>query len=429
MENQNQNNEPVVQEVIDMLPLNIALMNFLLDPKNPRYNFALGRCYEELGQTASAASYYLRTAEFSSNDLLSYEALLRMSLCFQRQGSRIFTIKGVLLRAISLLPDRPEAYFLLSRIYEINREWQEGYTWAVLGEKMFSNDKDLDSLNSNVEYPGPYVFTFERAVTAWWIGLFDESVYLFRKLIKNTKMLELHTTATKNNIKNLANNWKDPIVYHDTMYEYLKVKFEGSNKITQNYSQCYQDMFVLSMIKGKKNGAFVEIGGGDPFYGNNTYLLEREFGWKGISIDIDPNLTEAYKKARPTKVITGDATKLNYDVLTLKKYDYLQIDCDPAIVSYEVLLKIPFDRCKFAVITFEHDFYTDENSGVREKSRMYLESLGYELVASNIAPDKYNSYEDWWVYPEFCDKAAINKMKNTSDLPKKADDYMLNKIF
>jgi hypothetical protein len=39
----------------------------------------------------------------------------------------------------------------------------------------------------------------------------------------------------------------------------------------------------------------------------------------------------------------------------VKKRDYLQLDCDPPSVTYDILTKIPFDEHKFAVITYEHD--------------------------------------------------------------------------
>lgn len=44
------------------------------------------------------------------------------------------------------------------------------------------------------------------------------------------------------------------------------------------------------------------------------------------------------------------------------------------------------------MITFEHDFYADEKNGVREKSREYIYSIGYELVVNNIAPDENSSF-------------------------------------
>ena len=413
--------------------LNTALYNYLMDPKNPLYNFTLGKVYEDIGHTAAAASFYIRTGEFATefedNELLTYEALLRLALCFEHQSSRVFTVKGTLLRAISLMPERPEAYFLLSRMHEMCKEWQESYTFAILGENLKEHEPK-EKLITNVEYPGKYGFTFERAVTAWWIGLWDESLYLFRELDKNPDMKWNYITLVKNNLNNIGNNiFKEPILYYDLYYEHLKVKFPGAINIKQNYSQCYQDMFVLTMLNGKQNGKFLEIGCGRPFYGNNTALLEKEFKWTGISIDIDKNVIDEFSKVRSAKTICADATKLNYDeILEDENYDYLQLDCDPPIVTYNTLLKIPLESHKFAVITFEHDHYIDYHSEIRTKSRKYLESFGYELVVANIAPDNYNSFEDWYVHLDLVEKSIIEKMKNISDKSKRSDKFMFSRI-
>jgi len=411
--------------------LNKALYNYLMDPKNPLYNFTLGKIYEDIGHTAAAASFYIRCGEFSTenenNLLLAYEALLRLALCFERQGSRVFTTKGVLLRAISLMPKRPEAYYLLSRMYEINRDWQEGYTFALLGEKL---EEPEEELLTNVNYPGKYALVFERAVTAWWIGLWDESLYLFRELKKNPKMEHAHKVITQNNLNNLGGTvWKNPITYFNYYHEHLKYKFPESINIEKNYSQCYQDMFVLTMLNGKRRGKFLEIGCGDPFYGNNTALLEKNYEWTGISIDMDQNSINNFINNRVSKAICADATKINYEeILDKGDYDYLQLDCDPAMTTYNTLLKIPFDSHRFAVITFEHDHYVDETTNIRDKSRKYLKSLGYELVVNNIAPDNHNSYEDWWIHPDLVDKSIVQKMKHLSAKPKRADRYMFGKI-
>lgn len=394
--------------------LQTNINNYLSDPYDANYNFNLALTYEQQGHTASAAGYFLRCAEFSKDDLLSYEALLRMSLCFQRQGGRVFTTKGVLLRAISLVPDRPEAYFLLSRLYEQNKDWQEAYTMATLGLKL----NDFSPLRTDVEYPGKFGFTFEKAVTAWWIGLIDESLFLMKQLNKNPLVNGVYKQSVINNLSKLS-NWKDPILYDESDYDNLRFKFKGSEKIKRNYSQCYQDMFVLSMLNGKECGTYLEIGCGDPYFGNNTYLLESEFGWTGTSIDIDKGQTDKWGD-RKNNVLCCDATKIG----CTEDYDYLQIDVDPSLTSFEVLKRVLMFGSKFGVITFEHDDYAEEN-GVKEKSRQLLRSYGYELVVNNIAPDKYNSYEDWYVHPNMVDKSIIDIMKCINDLPKKCDEYML----
>lgn len=410
------------------------LYNYLMDPKNPTYNFNLGYTYETMGHTAAAASFYIRCGEFASeyedNKLLTYEALLRLATCFDKQGSRVFTTKGILLRAISVLPERPEAHFMLSKLYEINKEWQEGYTQAIIGENLVETEP-RQKLKTSVDYPGKYGFTFERAVTAWWLGLWDESMDLFKKLKKIPDMQPMYIQLTNNNLNNLAGTiWKYPIEYSkDYHYEHLKIKFPGSALIDKNYSQCYQDIFILTMLNGKRDGTFLEIGCSGPYFGNNTALLEKLFEWTGISIDYDQNAINEFAQSRSSKAICADATKIDYEEL-LKDYDdidYLQLDCDPPMITYNTLLKIPFDKHRFAVITFEHDHYSDESSNVREKSRKYLQSLGYELVIANVAPDNYNSFEDWWVHPDLVNRDIINRIKNTSEMPKRADKLMFGR--
>jgi hypothetical protein len=213
-----------------------------------------------------------------------------------------------------------------------------------------------------------------------------------------------------------------PMIYTDSMYEKIKVKFPGLREIKRNYSQCFQDLFVLTMLNGKRDGVFFEIGCGDPEHGSNTKLLE-EWGWKGTSIDIDPAVTERFHAARKSFVITGDATKLDYGKLIEHDYDYLQIDCDPALQSLETLLRIPFERHKFAVITFEHDGYLDPL--IRERSRRYLWSFGYEMIAGDIAADDYMPFEDWWVHPDLVDDFPVMKLRDWREETKRADLYML----
>ena len=62
----------------------------------------------------------------------------------------------------------------------------------------------------------------------------------------------------------------------------LRHNFSGSEKIKTNWSQSMQDIFVLSMLDGKRNGVYVEIGADKPKIINNSYLLEKKFGRRGV---------------------------------------------------------------------------------------------------------------------------------------------------
>ena len=56
-----------------------CLFDFINYPYFDMNNFNLAYEYELINQTAAAISYYLRCAEFTKNEDLSYESLLRIS--------------------------------------------------------------------------------------------------------------------------------------------------------------------------------------------------------------------------------------------------------------------------------------------------------------------------------------------------------------
>jgi tetratricopeptide (TPR) repeat protein len=170
------------------------------DPFNPQYNFDCAVEYERINQTASAVSFYLRAAEYGVNQqpLIVYASLLKMAHCFEDQKDRTHTVTNCLLQAIDVIPNRPEAYFLLSQYYERQGNWQECYTWAKVG--LFHLDVHVP-LPTDVGYPGSYCLEFEQAVSAWWIGRKEESKRLFSILLNERKVTTQYEQVIKSNIK------------------------------------------------------------------------------------------------------------------------------------------------------------------------------------------------------------------------------------
>ena len=83
---------------------------YIESSEDPTINFLLGQEYENMGQTGAAVSFYLRTAERSTTDQQQYEALMRCCICLEKQKTRDDTEKGLLLKAIALLSNRPVSY-------------------------------------------------------------------------------------------------------------------------------------------------------------------------------------------------------------------------------------------------------------------------------------------------------------------------------
>lgn len=172
-------------------------------PFDPEVNFVMGLIYEDCGQNAGAASFYIRTAEFGyeTHRLLAYEALLRLSGVIDRQMHRFFSARGSLLKAIALEPKRPEGYFLLSRMYERVPEYEDAYFIASMG--LANSDFTVGPLRSRIEYPGVHGLIFEKAVSGWWVGHKQESLDLLLMLNK-MELDPVHRAAVNNNLRNLG---------------------------------------------------------------------------------------------------------------------------------------------------------------------------------------------------------------------------------
>lgn len=176
-------------------------------------------------------------------------------------------------------------------------------------------------------------------------------------------------------------------------------------KITETYAWNSQDIFVAEILKRKTNGTYVEIGSNDPKIGNNTYLLEKNYSWTGLSLDIEPGMVEKFNEIRKNKAILADATTFDYlryfeENNFPKQIDYLSVDVDGNFKfdgtrernnSLLSLITLPLTKYRFSIIHYEHEAgYNYLNTPTRDAQRELLTSLGYSLLISNLE-------EDWWL--------------------------------
>ena len=395
----------------------------VLDPKNPQKMFALARQYDKMKQGAAAISFYIRTADLEeNNEFLQYQCMLYAGKCYDRQGHRTHTVFGFYQHAVSLMLDRPEAYFLLAKALAEKEDWRNCLIHARHGLK-YAYDPLIGETLPELEYPGPFALRYLIALASWKSNAGQESRLELFDLKYNTDLNDEY----EQKVNALLEEAKIPdyIPYKKKDIAKYSFPFENLDIIEQNYSKHMQDMFVLSCHKGKRNGTYLEIGSGHPFIHNNTALLEKDFNWKGISIDINQDLSYQFGASRRNTVLCMSALDINYEELLQKHcfdnvIDYLQVDIDN--LSYEVLQKLPLNEYKFGVVTFEHDGYSDGE--LRKVSRKYLEENGYKLVGKNIAYNLTNEYEDWYVHP---DVVQIDPAMETEDKLNFVWDYMMSK--
>ena len=170
-----------------------------------------------------------------------------------------------------------------------------------------------------------------------------------------------------------------------------------------------QESFALNITKEKQNGHYVELGAFHSENGSNTWLLETDYNWKGLSLEIVPEYAEEFNSNRKNKCESADALTFDYKSYFEandfpKQIDYLQVDIDSGYdnkgnpvgnpnQSLLGLIALPLNLYRFTTITFEHDGMSDyKSTPMRDAQREILSSLGYKLV-------QRHTFEDWWVDP------------------------------
>ena len=413
--------------------LNEMLIRYVYDQENANNNFNLAVEYDKLNQGAAAVSYYLRAAERSDDDLLSYYCLIRIAQLFTIQTNRSRTVHGLYKIAIAFKPERPEAYYCYSKLLESEGDNITSYLICSLGLR-----GEIAPRNDFIGYPGTYGLLFQKSIAAYWVGKPKESRIALHDIVDNhlnSLSLDINMyNCVKHNLIYLgsgpeSNSFKQ---YKKANYNKLRFKFPGSDKINNGHGQVMQDIFVLAVLNGKRKGTYLEIGSYLSYRGNNTALLEKEFEWTGVGIEYDENCVNEYRSNRSNPVIHIDALTVNYDEVLSKiavdgVVDYLQLDCEPSNVTYEIMERIPFDKYKFAVITYEHDHHVDITRSYRDKSRKFLEERGYELLVGNVSPDDITPFEDWWIHPDLINKNIARDMKNVNNKVLEIEKYMYNK--
>jgi len=393
---------------------------YVLNPTDPIACYNLAKEYYAVKHYGEAVSFFLRAAENSEGDL-RYNSMLHVAFCYRELEGRNYTLNSIYKSLVARYPDKPEAYYHLAKLCEVENANMDGYMWANLG---LQNINNLNTKFESLELDNVVELLFLKAYFAWLIDKPAESRKTYKYILKNylyllndnqreflrNQLLKFGMAPEYQTIQTYDSNNK-----HQWIYE-----FDNINEIEKNHSQALQDMFVLYCHNGKKNGTYLEVGAAFPYYTSNSALLE-QFGWRGVGLELDPEMVKNYNDHRRNKSLLQDALTADYDKL-LTEYcgttdiDYLQLDIRTSEETYKLLEKIPFDKYRFAVITYEHDDYVDTTQSYKQKSRDFLFSKGYLLAVPDVAPIDGYSFEDWWIHPDLIDINRVWAMNRLANL-------------
>ena len=208
--------------------------------------------------------------------------------------------------------------------------------------------------------------------------------------------------------------------------KHKKIKLKGGQ---HSFAQLKQDIKVLEFYKNKRDGYYVDIGANDGIELSNTYLLEKDYGWKGICVEPLPEQFQELLKNRKSinvnKAVyntTGEIldftssdflsgvtkninthkhvilTKPKIKVETITLNDILDQNNAPNFIDYLtldtegseliILKALNFDKYKFGLIHLEHNHQEPRRSDIKN----LLLSKGYKYLGENESDDEY-AYE------------------------------------
>lgn len=408
--------EQELEHLLKQFTDNLEDINVNIDLASFYYNHAI---------YASAVTHYLNALTVTQDENLIYEIHLRLSLCFAKLGDRSHTELHHIYLAHSLDLKRSESYHTLALYYSYRKNWAEALTYARGGLRYATFNTKKILIDEYLD--DKHTLMLIEAISLDSLGLNKEY---------KQKIYDLYIDPTINSatlcivIDNMIKNGVIRTNYVDyrelAVTDGCNVYLQNIQNIKQNFSQVYQDLFVLHCLGGDSyKGTYLEIGSGHFFQGNNTFLLE-SLGWNGISVDVIEQFVKVFKQHRKNEIIQANGMYLDYITLMANYMkegviDYLQIDCDTPSDNLSILKKIPFDKCKFKIITFEHDHYRDCDRKTRQESRDFLISLGYQLAVPNVTIQEKFPFEDWYIHPDFIDFKSLDIYKYINDQENKVE--------
>jgi len=193
-------------------------------------------------------------------------------------------------------------------------------------------------------------------------------------------------------------------------------------------SQLRQDLFALAANGFKEGGYFVEFGATNGVELNNSYLMERDFGWSGLlaeparmwhndlqrnrtcQIDTDCVWKESGARLSFTETPRGENSGISdlvkrsrqlrgtsYEVDTISLTDLLARHNAPEVIDYmsvdtegsefDILKAFDFSKYRFRTLTIEHNFAPQ-----RDDIYALLTSHGYRRILENIS-----RFDDWYI--------------------------------
>jgi FkbM family methyltransferase len=209
------------------------------------------------------------------------------------------------------------------------------------------------------------------------------------------------------------------------------LKYCASN-MDEVHAQLFQDLLVLFLLDGKRDGYFVEFGAMDGITLSNTFLLESKYSWRGIAAEparcwhqelrrnrtcsldhrcvwsksgkmlqfnetpeAECSTIDAFSKSDLHAERRQEGNRYTVETISLRdllrahdaprSIDYLSIDTEGS--EFAILESFLPSHYEVRIITVEHN-YTDQRSRIHG----LLTSQGYNRIFEELS-----AWDDWYI--------------------------------
>ena len=197
-------------------------------------------------------------------------------------------------------------------------------------------------------------------------------------------------------------------------------------------AQFLQDVFCILALDEMRDGFFAEVGVGDGRSLSNTYMLEKQYGWRGILVEPNRSSHETIVQSRTAHLDRRAAASSSGQSLTFQEYlekgehsriartgghnlrneqiqeyevytvtlndalslvgapeepEFLSLDTEGS--ELDILEGLDLNRFRFKIITIEHN----HNQLTINKLRKSLGPIGYRQVLSHIS-----NVDAWFIH-------------------------------
>jgi glycosyltransferase involved in cell wall biosynthesis len=167
---------------------NIELLEVGLkeEPENVRYVFYLAESYRDFGDKANALKWYQKRVQMGGWEEEIFWSKVKIGNLLHELGLSDNIVIEAYKDALSYRPHRAEPYYYLAELFNSRCEYAKAYEY--LRAYQFVLQPESKDVLFNVDWIQEYGLLFQKSISAYYVGNYDEALRACDQLIANKSL-------------------------------------------------------------------------------------------------------------------------------------------------------------------------------------------------------------------------------------------------